>query len=577
MMAIKLRYHARTFAKAIAALALASAFAALFSCSHNAVEPQVDPETQEVLVGFSHDSGIYPNKSLEVQLVAPEGYTIAYTIDSRTPTAEHDSGKQKLTVTLDGAESGHLAANKDLILHPDVDHGDLLENSGLPSGCVLRAALIDSFGKAGKPTTKVYFLDIDFAKRFPGCLVFSIVTDLENLMDYETGIMVIGKVYDEWKETEEGRETIAAGMWYEYETNATQHGKSWERPCFVQLYDESNVPAIEADAGMRVSGGISRMFSQKSFNLYFRDDYGLKWFNYKLFDGAEQYRSFRLRDGGNNTHWLKFKDVMLLDLASGLDYAAAQSRPAVLFLNGEYWGPYLLSERVSDQMVADHFDVDTDQVIIFKDGELEDGIDEDVKLYDELMSYANQDLTDLATWQEFCSKMDIQSFADFCATEVYIGNWDWSTDKNVVLWRTRDASYNDGKWQYILYDIEYSSGVFGDARTAVDWNHFQSSMERYPLFAAAIQNQEFYELFLNSLKEVGSVNFAPEHVDEVMQTYLDTWLPLMDDFYKRYGNTSDLWDFTIQRQDDFFAQRYDIIIPIVEAWGEEQFSTSYSS
>ena len=51
----------------------------------------------------------------------------------------------------------------------------------------------------------------------------------------------------------------------------------------------------------------------------------------------------------------------------------------------------------------------------------------------------------------------------------------------------------------------------------------------------------------------------------------------MDDFYKRYGNTSDLWDFTIQRQDDFFAQRYDIIIPIVEAWGEEQFSTSYSS
>ena len=58
MMAIKLRYHARTFAKAIAALALASAFAALFSCSHNAVEPQVDPETQEVLVGFSHDSGI---------------------------------------------------------------------------------------------------------------------------------------------------------------------------------------------------------------------------------------------------------------------------------------------------------------------------------------------------------------------------------------------------------------------------------------------------------------------------------------------------------------------------------------
>ena len=67
-----------------------------------------------------------------------------------------------------------------------------------------------------------------------------------------------------------------------------------------------------------------------------------------------------------------------MDLVPDRNFTIAASRKAVLFLNGEYWGPYLLSEKLTDQMLHDHYGVEKDQVILVKDGELEEGTDDDI-------------------------------------------------------------------------------------------------------------------------------------------------------------------------------------------------------
>ena len=266
---------------------------------------------------------------------------------------------------------------------------------------------------------------------------------------------------------------------------------------------------------------------EPAFNVYFRDSYGSPYLEYELFEGIETYRGLRLRSGGNNAEWLKFKDAFLLDLVRGRRFAQVESRPSVLFLNGEYWGVYLLSEKVSDRMLADHYGVDPNNVILFKEGEMEEGEDGDSVLYDELMACAGKDLSDPAEWEAFCRIMDVASMADYCAARIWFGDADWRPDKNDMLWRTRDGSFNGGRWMYVLYDVEYSSGMYGQEETAAHTDHIRMAEERYPLFAAAMKNSEFRTAFLDALREIGTVCCSPERTDRLLAQYLAVWEPLM--------------------------------------------------
>ncbi len=513
---------------------------------------------------FSHDSGVYPQRVLTLSLTAPEGYTIAYTTDGTVPLLKNDSGRSSLRIRLRKGTEGYLIKHADLQIIPDYKDAHLLDDPSLPGGRIITVALVDKSGSVGMPESKVFFIGTEFDKLFPGALVLSVITDPENLLDYGTGILATGAVYDAWKRTEEAEQAIARQLNWEFETNSTQRGREWERPCTVQIYDGSRNPVLEENAGIRIQGQFGRTMNQKSFNLYFRKEYGERCLEYELFPGTDRYRSFTISAGGNNAERIKFKEALLEELVQDRGILEARSRPAVLFLNGEYWGPYLLKEKISDQMISDRCGVDKDQVVVMKNGELEVGEDGDRNLYENLMSFAEEDLADPDNWDRFCGVMDVRSLAETCAIQVYLGNVDWSEERNCVLWRTRDASFNGGRWQYILYDIEYSTWIYAMERTAPYTDHYHMLLENYPLFKAADRNDEFHGMFLDAIRQVGSVNYSPERVDSAFRTLAAVWEPLMKYYYKRYGDTSDLYIYETENMMNFFTGRYGSIIPIVE-------------
>ena len=513
---------------------------------------------------FSHGSGVYAEDEISVQIEAPDGYHIAYTTNGCTPTSADDSGQSVLTITLRAEGEGYLAGRGELMTHPD--EAAILEDEELPRGCVLCASAVEASGEIFPPETRVFFLGTDFSERFPSCLVVSVYTDPENLLDYESGILATGAVFDAWSQTEEGRAALEVHDFWVYETNSTQKGREWERPCLVQIYDGSDRPAAERKAGMRVRGGVSRRYSQKSFNFYFRREYGSKYLDYELFEGVWKYKSFSLNAGGNSAEWMKFRESFLESMAADRDVGFLSSRMAVLFLNGEYWGPYLLTEKLSAQTLVDHYGVDPDQIVLIKNLEVEVGQEEDIALYEELMSYAEKDLADPEIYRQFCGIMDVRSMADYAALRIYVGDADWSTENNDVLWRSRDRSWNDGRWQYFLYDVEFSSGLYGISSTAADFNHFEMMLEKYPLLAAALRNEEFYALFLNALKEIGTVNYQPARVDRELKLWNSEWSPLLADYHRRYDVDPEHWKWDQFFTSYFFHRRYSFLIPRVEAW-----------
>lgn len=548
----------------------------LAGCQSDKLKQETKPQQVKTQVLHKHDngitfsqaSGLYHVPELKVKMKAPEGYTIAFTTNGTTPTDKDASGKSELEVTLTGKMSGYLLAHKKQMLTPEFYNSVLLESNDLPVGVVLNASLVDGKGAVVKgPRTMVYFLVKDsFADRFPKCMVLSVTTDSKNLLDYNIGILAPGKIYDDWKKTDAGKKIIADQEWWKAETNSTQHGKKSERPCQVQFYTAGEKPVLETDAGLRIRGGMSRRQNQKSFTLYFNEKYGVDALHFKLFDKEDAYLRFGLRNGGDDSQYTKFKDVLLQDLAKGGKYTVLDKRPAVLFLNGEYWGPYVLCEVTAKNMMKSRYGVDPKNLVVIKEAELDQGKKEDFKLYEELQAFGKKDLTDPETYRQFCDVMDVQSMADYFAMQVYIGNADCEPDHNHILWRTKDKSYNNGRWQYVLHDLDYSAGHYDEKKTSANTDHFAMFREKFPVFAAAVKNKEFYAMFLQSIKKIGSENFKYDRVREKTDEYDRMWAPLMPDFYKRFGDTANLRKRSMNSMLNFFQRRYDVIIPIVEKW-----------
>lgn len=513
---------------------------------------------------FSHESGLYTERSLKVHMKAPEWYTIAFTTNGTIPSQKDDSGKYELEVTLNRNMSGYLVDHKDLILCPELGKSVLCQDNSLPAGIVLNTALVDENGiVSDKVKTNVYFLEADFAKRFPNCLIVSVVTEPENLLDYKTGIYASGTKYDAWKKTEKGKTVIAKREWWSALANCTEKGENWERPCQIQFYNNGSMtPDMVFNAGIRIRGGSSRLMNQKSLTVYFRKKYGCALLPFALFDKPAEYKTFALRNG--DIERLKFRDVFLQDLARGGRYAVLDSRPAVLFLNGEYWGPYSLNEIISGKMMETRFGVDRNNVVVIKELRVNVGKKEDIKFYKELQSFANKDLTDPEIYRQFCNTVDIRSMADYFALRIYIGDGDWTPANNHILWRTKDKSYNCGRWQFILHDTDESAGNSMASAPAID--HFQMAIKNFPVFRAALRNKDFYTMFLAAIKKIGSENYKFSRVKIKMDDYDRIWRPLMPDFYKRFGGNFRSRVLFMKLTLDFFRKRYDYIIPRVESW-----------
>ena len=531
-------------------------------------------------VAFSLDSGCYEQNSITVELNAQtdesstEG-NIYYTLDGSTPTLDAMRYESPLQL-IDRTPEPSIVFASDAVAAMEVGYVKLIDDPALPKAHVLRAACIADDGTSGPVTSRTYFVGQDIGSRFGGAPIVSIVTDPSNLLDYENGILVRGRIYDEWVQTEEAATILeSAAIWNRIQGNFSQKGKDWEKPASIDVL-ENGSSACSFPCGIRLKGGFSRVFGQRSLNVYLRESYGQDVLEFPLISTAvdcrdqvvAQYRSFCLRNGGNDTEYLKFKDAFLQSLASSRNFSTQASTIAIAYLNGEYMGPYNLQEKVTDDFYANHYDVDPGNVVAIKDGELEEGEEGDFELYEQLLRYEDEDLSDSETWKRFKEDVDVESMLDYIATEIYIGNCDWKLDKNTILWRTRTASgespFADGKWRFSLYDTESSSALYALDQYQYNFDTFSWAIEFQPLLRAVLKNEEFRSLLLQRIKDVGSIDFAPDRVQAVLEDYATEWYPFMADYYRRFGDTSWAWDTSLDNISEFFLKRYDYIVPKVE-------------
>ncbi|MDD4702427.1 MAG: chitobiase/beta-hexosaminidase C-terminal domain-containing protein, partial [Desulfovibrio sp.] len=132
--------------------------------------------------------------------------------------------------------------------------------------CVVVKAVAVVDGQESTVTAHSYFFAPDIQSRYSS-YVFSLSTDGENLYGHEEGILVPGKLRADSMLLYPGK---GEG---EHDANYKGRGREWERPVDVEVFAPDGARLLSHSAGIRVFGGVSRHFAQKSLRLIARRVY----------------------------------------------------------------------------------------------------------------------------------------------------------------------------------------------------------------------------------------------------------------------------------------------------------------
>ena len=392
------------------------------------------------MLDFDAAHGLYQPETL-LRLPTSPGGTTRYTVDGSTPTPASAVYTRPLALLSQRGASAPLS-------RIPTTPADAPEDWGWspPWGPVARASVIRfQEYRDGQPVGPVRTRTFLIGRPRYTLPVLSLATEAEHFFGFETGIYVPG--------THHAR----SPKWEEYAGTGNYHqsGDAWERPVHVEWFEEGGQPVISQDAGVRIHGGDSAAFPQKSLRLYARESLGAPLFRAPFFPESplEAFKRLIVRSSGQDLLASKIKDCTLQGLLREHMRLALQAcRPTLVFLNGEYWGLQELRERYDEHYLRAHYGVDPDAVVILEgDGTLDVGEPGDEAPYRALLDFVRQhDLADSSHYAWVEQQLEVDDFIDYVAAQLYFGNRDWP-HRNTKLWRTRD-----GRWRWLLYDLDAS-------------------------------------------------------------------------------------------------------------------------
>ena len=536
-----------------------------------ALAEQAGPEVPAP--GFSRVSGFYDDP-FELMILSEEGLSVYYTRDGSIPDEKDTLYTGPLEVTDRSHEKNVLSDRTDIIA-PNKWGDATAPLTKVDKADVIRAVAVDGQGNRSAVSTAVYFIGYqDKAEFYRNYKVISLTVDPDDLFDPERGIYIQGNAFDKWLHSDAYDPSLDEWL---IPGNYLNRGREWERQARMQIFD-GGTEVFSGEVGIRIHGGANRDSEQKSFNIYTRKEYGTKVINYDLYDGENiseaedeiitEYDSFILRNCGNDNKFSRIRDHLIQGLVWGRNFITQAMTPCLVFIDGEFWGHYEITEKLTDDFIHDHFGIQKKNVVLMKNDEVEEGTEEDGQEFAAFRDWIREtDFSDEEAYRQLEEQVDLDGLAEYLAVEFYICNWDFG-DNNFAYWRARetdpDNDWADGKWRFILYDTEYSTGLYGTVKP--DENAIERLREKggsiSNLFFAAMENPEFREKFADTYDDLTTSEFADNLVrDAVMELYgrnVDIILATYDRFWPTWpGGPNGANVLMSQVQDilNFFEER----------------------
>lgn len=411
---------------------------------------------------------------------------------------------------------------------------------------VLRAIALNAEGKTSLPVGATYLIG-EPATKLP---IVSVGIDPWRLFDRQNGWFEAGPQADRsnWK--------MPGAKWW---TEA-------EHPGHLELIEPDGTLMFSGQVGYRMFGGMSRLHPQKSLSVSCRKKYGASSIEYPIFgpDEQDQFKFLVFRNGGSDWSRSHFRDALLSSLIADpswdLDHQA--NRPALLYINGKYWGIYHIREKINKAFVADHRGYDKDALDLLEhEGTVKSGSG---RAYDKLLLYLKENgFYEVSAYHRLREMMDVDNFMRFQIAQAYFDNRD--AGGNIRFFRPHlPDEMGVQKWRWILYDLDYSFGLHDPNSYAYNTLAVNAQVDGPPwpnppwstfIQRKLLANEEYRRFFVNRALDYLQTDFSAATVLQVIDAKVATLEPEMPRALQRWELPLDNWYFHVDRLREFARLR----------------------
>ena len=516
-------------------------------------------------LSFSKESGFYDEPFyLEIY-----GFDeIHFTLDATEPTVDSPMYVEPILISDTSEAENIYSAMYEVYLgfNPELATMGLVNPRGDPrkiptesvdKATIVKAASFDREGNIVATKEAVFFVGFSEKEEYEGINIISISTNPDNLFGYENGIYVIGKEFDNYFNSLSRIKDFSIGHAM---ANYRARGKSFRKPAQVYFFNSDRQIVSEGEYLIAIQGGTTRADIPRSLNIYEADN--------GVIDGKAlgfdfDVKSVNLFSGGND-RYTKIKDAIINERVQDLNVCTRTYIPYELFLEGEYWGTYFISEKYDEAFFNGKYGVKSQDVVMIKRGSseyAEIGDDDDRNEWLDVKEYITcNDMYLDSNYDHVKELIDIDSCVNYFAIEIYIANTDWPYI-NVSVWKSKNSSgktrYDDGKWRWVLYDVNCAMDL-----SNIEMDGIKKACQDDAMFRSLMDNPEFAQQVKDKLVFLAKNTFEPETMRKTIMKYHDKMLWAMKNDYSRFFEGKKVVDYTAECNKifSFFEQRAIYII-----------------
>ena len=347
-----------------------------------------------------------------------------------------------------------------------------------------------------------------------------------------------------------------------------------------ELFEENGSFIDEGQGDFNKHGNDSWAYNQRGFDYICRDQYGYNGdLEHQIFPekSRTKFQRVMLKPGASDNYPFEngahIRDAFIHTLSIRADMKLDERtwRPAVVYLNGEYWGVYEIREKVDDHDYTEYYSNQNKYNLYFLKtwgGTWQEyGSPNAQPSWNALTSYIlNNNMGNPANFNYVDSLLNWKSLADYFMINSYTVNQDW-LNWNTSWWRGLDTTGDKKKWRYALWDMDATFGHYVNYTGIPDAsaNADPCNAENLPnpggqghtdiLEKLINENPEVEQYYITRYADLINTSFSCASMITLLDSMVNEIDPEMTAQCAKWGGSYNGWQASVNQLRNFINQR----------------------
>ncbi len=349
----------------------------------------------------------------------------------------------------------------------------------------------------------------------------------------------------------------------------------------LELFEEDGAFIDEGEGHFNKHGNDSWAYPQRGFDFILRDQFGYNSdLQHEIFPekNRDEFQRIMLKPGASDNYPFEnggahIRDAFIhtLSIRSDLLMDERTWRPAIVYLNGEYWGVYEIREKADDHDYTKHYyqqDKFNIQYLKTWGGTWEEyGAPDAQDDWDDLRNYIlTNNMAPGAAFDNVDTLLNWRSLADYFMINSYTVNQDW-LNWNTAWWRGMNPLETKKKWRYVLWDMDATFGHYVNYTGIPDpsANADPCNAENLPnpggqghtdiLEKLIAENPAVEQYYITRYIDLVNTYFSCDYMNQLLDSMLLEITPEMPAQIARWGGSMAGWNNNVQDLKDFIDAR----------------------